>query len=138
VLELLFNVAWLALSLGLVCFWFSSQRRHCRKSQGATLCVQIITLALLILILLPVVSLTDDLCATATPVEVEHFSRRGDLLPAHNIFLHTISAALSGLPFHQDAPYQQYPGLTSSDHIPGHPQTGHLSIAGIRPPPVFA
>jgi hypothetical protein len=138
VLELLFNVAWLALSLGLVCLWFSSPRRRSRKSPGATICVQLIALALLILILLPVVSLTDDLYASATPVEAEHFSRRGDLLPAHNIFLHTISAALSGFPVHQDAPYEQYPGFSSPDYIPGHPETGHFTVAGIRPPPVSA
>jgi hypothetical protein len=138
VLELLFNVAWLALSLGLVCLWFSSQRARNRKSPRNTVCVQIIALALLILILLPVVSLTDDLYASATPVEAEHFSRRGDLLPAHDIFLHSISAALIGLPFHQDALYQQYPGFSSPDSTPGHPETGHFRVASIRPPPVSA
>ncbi|MBT9330646.1 hypothetical protein [Paracidobacterium acidisoli] len=90
------------------------------------------------MILLPVVSLTDDLHTGATLVEAEHLSRRGSLLPAHDIFLHTIVLAVTGFSLHQDISLLHCLEFPPPDPVFGKTEMGHIQSAAIRPPPVFA
>jgi hypothetical protein len=139
VVEILFNLMWLALSAGLIMgFWLTSRSRGNGKSPRATLCMQLIALALLIAILLPVVSLTDDLRACAAPTESEHLSRRGDSLTTHDLSLHPVAFALTRFIACQAAPQPQCMKFSAPEQEQWKPEDGHLTTAGIRPPPSVA
>jgi hypothetical protein len=96
--------------------------------------MQIAALAILIIILFPVVSLTDDLLACTTPAEVEQLVRRDLLdhidndLPAASI----IAAALVSL--QNASELQTISKLRPAIKI-GTPREEFLSIMGNRPPP---
>jgi len=70
-MELILNVAWALFSLMLVLFWVKSpaSRRIPRR-------VQILALAMTVLLLLPVISLSDDLQAMQGPSETDTCLRR--------------------------------------------------------------
>jgi hypothetical protein len=72
-MELILNLAWILLAALALGQWmrFGAQG-NCKPR------VQCIALALLILILFPVVSVTDDLQAALNPAETDCFSRRDD------------------------------------------------------------
>lgn len=77
-MELLSNLAWIAIALALWGLWLS-QSRHGRAAflrPGFT--AQLTALAVLTLILLPVISVSDDLQASHNPAEVERTSLRND------------------------------------------------------------
>jgi len=79
-LELLLNSAWLALSTSLVILWIRGLRFVPAGSRQPSTTVQLLALAMLIVILFPAISMTDDMQALST-AEVEHVTRRADLLP---------------------------------------------------------
>jgi hypothetical protein len=70
--ELLLNIVWLSVSLLIVILCAQSVRRGDTEiswSAGVALC-------LLLVLLFPVISMTDDLQAITAPAEVEHLMRR--------------------------------------------------------------
>ncbi len=76
-MELLFNLAWLAVALGLVAVWFALSRSDARLSH-ADWKTQAVAIVVLIFVLLPIISLTDDVQALnrdqqawTTPPEVK-------------------------------------------------------------------
>ena len=133
-MEVLFNLVWLALSVALLGFWLSGQRQWADESLRASTRMQIMALAVLIVILLPVVSLTDDLQACTAPAEAERLMRR-DLQVHPDSPLHAASIVVATLLFFQKAPVLQIMSL----HFPSEeiviPSKGHLSVVGNRPPP---
>lgn len=78
-MELFLNFVWLSLSLALILTWARAIRHGDTKRTWTTL----IALVLLVLLLLPVISMTDDLVAMASPSEMEHVVRRIDLPLLH-------------------------------------------------------
>jgi hypothetical protein len=77
--ELLLNFLWLSLSLALVLTWIRAVRHgHTKQTWSA-----FVALALLLVLLLPVISMTDDLVAMDRPSESEHVVRRGDMPLLH-------------------------------------------------------
>jgi hypothetical protein len=134
--ELLFNLLWLALSCVLVSGWLFGSRRLQKSDPEFTTRKQIIALAMLIVILLPVVSLTDDLQACTTPAEMEHLGRRIDLLPSPD---HAVNQALiveaSLVSFHQAALLQTLAAVSPAMQVE-RPCAGYLCHVGNRPPPV--
>jgi hypothetical protein len=132
--ELLFNLLWVGLSIGLIWLWLLSRRRSQDDTLGPGSHMQIAALAILIIILFPVVSLTDDLLACTTPAEVEHLVRRdlfdhldNDLQPAS-----IVAAALVSL--QNAAELQTISKVTPAIEI-GTPREESLSMMGNRPPP---
>lgn len=88
-MELVLNLAWVLLAIAMVCLWLHS------VPQGATdRRRQMVSLAVLLLILLPAISMTDDLLAAQNPAEVDCCLRRdhGYLNP------HAIFPAVPALP----------------------------------------
>ena len=79
-MELLLNIAWLALSVLLAFLWKKELRDIAVRSQRPDVRVQLVALALLVIILLPVISMTDDMHAMSA-AEIEHVTRRVDMLP---------------------------------------------------------
>jgi len=70
-MEIVLNIAWAICSLGLIWFWFrsSASNRVPRKTQ-------VLALAMVVLLLLPVISLSDDLMAMQGPAETDTAMRR--------------------------------------------------------------
>lgn len=79
-MELLLNLVWLVLSASLAILWARELRRSDGHSIQPDRKAQLFALAMLIVILLPVISMTDDVQAMST-AEIEHVTRRVDLLP---------------------------------------------------------
>jgi hypothetical protein len=77
--ETFFNLLWVAVTILLGAAWFANRRNSGAKSLLPAIGVQLVALAVLAAILLPVISLTDDLQANTNPAETERVTRRGDL-----------------------------------------------------------
>lgn len=75
-MELLCNLAWLAVTVALWSCWFLRRRSATRMSLLPAIAVQLISLAALTAILLPVISISDDLQASNNPAEVERNSAK--------------------------------------------------------------
>jgi hypothetical protein len=69
IVELFLNLAWFVLSAVLVGICLR------RQSRSARAWVAVTALCLLVLLLLPTISMTDDLLAISTPAEAEHMLR---------------------------------------------------------------
>jgi hypothetical protein len=76
--ELLSNLVWIAVALALWCIWLAEQRRARGASPLPGIRVQLAALVLLTLILLPVISVSDDLQASHNPAEAERTCLRND------------------------------------------------------------
>jgi hypothetical protein len=76
--ELLSNLAWIAVALALWSQWLSQRRRGSARLPRMTLGVQVTALAVLTMILLPVISVSDDLQQSHNPAEIERTSVRSD------------------------------------------------------------
>jgi len=70
-MEIILNIAWALCSLGLISLWV-------RTSQSNTVSrrTQVLALAMVVLLLLPVISLSDDLMAMQGPAETDTCLRR--------------------------------------------------------------
>jgi hypothetical protein len=81
-MELALNLAWVLLSVVLVRLWMSHAPR-----KGVSRRTQFLALAMLLLILFPVISVTDDLLAAQNPAEIECCMRRDhSAAQPHSIF----------------------------------------------------
>lgn len=133
-MELLFNLLWVALSAGLIGLWLLSRGQWRGDASHPNSHMQIAALAMVIVILLPVVSLTDDLLACTAPTEVEHLVRR-DLLDHVDNDLHAASIVTAVLVSLQNASgLPTISKLTPAVDI-GTPREEFLNIVGNRPPP---
>ena len=72
--ELFLNLAWAALSIFLVAGWVWSIRKGHTEFEWTTL----VALLLLLVLLFPAISMTDDRMAMSTPVELEHMMRASE------------------------------------------------------------
>ena len=97
--------------------------------------MQIVALALLIVILLPVVSLTDDLQACTAPAEAEHLERRVDLHINADTSLHAASIVVAAYLAVEQASRLQGLAYLHPAMATKAPSSGYLRIAGSRPPP---
>ena len=79
-MELLCNLAWVAVTVALWSSWFARRRHAKTASILPAIAVQLISLAALTAILLPVISITDDLQAANNPAEVERSAGKRDHL----------------------------------------------------------
>ena len=71
-MELLLNLAWAAVSVSLLVLWLTSLRNGTSRTDWRV----IIAFLLLVVLLFPVISMTDDLAAVQNPAEAEHIFRR--------------------------------------------------------------
>lgn len=134
-MELFFNLLWLALSCVLVGLWVLCRNDWADESLRSSLRVQLIALALLIVVLLPVVSLTDDLQACTMPAESEHLARRSDFQTIADFTLHAVSLVIAGLLPFNAAPRPETLARMSFPVEQETPCAGYLRILGMRPPP---
>jgi len=71
-MELFLNFVWVVLATVMVGLWLRQARR-----EGHDRRMQLISLGVLLLILLPAISMTDDLMAAQNPAEIDCCLRRG-------------------------------------------------------------
>ena len=112
-MESLLNCVWLSLGLLLIAIWsahaFAKRSRSHRELLPAR-CVQFAALLVLVILLFPVISLTDDITRCTAPQETERALRLHDpldgsapasaLLPAATAWTNVIAAAF------REAPHQ--------------------------------
>lgn len=97
-MEIFFNLVWIALATVMVWQW-----KRCARQEGAGRWTQVAAMAMLVLLLFPVISVSDDLRVAQNLTEDE-FSVRRSLSAASDHPLDCVAAALpldlfAGLPF---------------------------------------
>lgn len=125
-MEISLNLAWALLAVALVCLWV----RHAPR-QGASRRMQVAAVVTLLLILFPVVSVTDDLLAAQNPADVEIYLRRGHSVGNQHVIFPVIAmlppASFAGLffgyqrlaaPFRLPIPTVDNPALASIQNRP--------------------
>lgn len=132
--ELFLNLVWMATSIVLIVGWIWSIRKGHIQFEWTAL----IALALLILILFPVISMTDDLTAMNVPAEVEHTMRRSETPLAPGALLDLLGAfAAFTLVMLSMAPPRRY-SLVRTRVFAATLLDGFVRALGVRPPPAVA
>ncbi len=90
-MELTLNLGWLLVALWMVFAWLRTAPRRVEERR-----FQIVALAIVILILLPAISMTDDLAAAHNPAEIDSCVRRTH--DQNSSSAHSIAPAASSLP----------------------------------------
>jgi hypothetical protein len=86
-MELTLNLAWVVLAALMFCLWLHFASRTGLERRIENRRAQFVALAVLILILFPVISVTDDLQAIQNPAETDTCQRRDYVVcNAHSIF----------------------------------------------------
>jgi hypothetical protein len=128
--ELFFNFVGAFVALGLFCLWLRILALNAdRRMNWAT---QLVALSLLVLILFPVISVTDDLIAVQNPAETDSIQRR-------NLEVSMLHVAVAHADLPIDAFFTPDPLVrcrfgSRAEHIPL-PLTPALAPIENRPPP---
>jgi hypothetical protein len=134
-MELLCNLGWLAITIAFGGFWCAQRRQAKRRSLLPAIAVQLISLFALTTILLPVISISDDLQASNNPAEVERSAgKRNQLLCAHHVphgVAGIIAIAVSGL---RPPLLRRLAFLTDELVVPAQ-RTAQVLAQWSRPPP---
>jgi hypothetical protein len=127
-MEISLNLAWALLASVLVCLWV-----HHAPRQGANRWMQVAAVVTLLLILFPVISVTDDLLAAQNPADVEIYLRRGHAAGSLHVTFPVIAmlppVSFAGLSF-------GYQRLAAPSRLPL-PTVDNPALTSIqnRPPP---
>ena len=127
-MELVLNLAWVLLAALMFWLWLQFAPRA-----GVDRRMQVVALALLILILFPVISVTDDLQAAQNPAETDSCQRRDHVVSsAHSVF-----PAVAALPLPVFAELSFGVLRTAAPGSLSAPLVDHPALAPIqnRPPP---
>ncbi len=89
-MELTLNLGWVLVAVWMLCAWVRKAPRRATDRR-----IQMVALAVVILILLPAISMTDDLQAAQSPAEIDCCARRNH---DHGASPHSILPAAASLP----------------------------------------
>ena len=129
-MELLLNLVWGATGLAILAAWFLLPRHEHASRRKQALC-----LGVAILLLLPVISLSDDLVAAQMTTEMDSCARRAQDGHAHQPHICTPTCAAPAPPVYEFQAKQGNDLLSkSTDGTPGH--TGFIQLPFSRPPPM--
>ncbi len=131
---MILNIAWALCSLGLIWFWLRAGVRVPQGTRPRGRTTQILALAMVVMLLLPVISLSDDLMSMQGPAETDSCLRRAQ--NADEAHPSVIPAALA-------MPEQLFTGLAVTRFSEGTLQTDSLATPATlltrsldsRPPP---
>jgi hypothetical protein len=125
-MELTLNLGWALSAIWMVCAWLRISPRETRHRRA-----QAVTLAVVILILLPAISMTDDLIAAQNPAEVVSSMRRDHdgsaphsivpksaALPLQSFEAPPIAVVHMAAPSNLSAPVVDHPALTTIQNRP--------------------
>ncbi|HEY6374417.1 MAG TPA: hypothetical protein VIX90_02710 [Edaphobacter sp.] len=134
-MELLLNLAWLSVSLLLVISWIRSERTTRKQFKWST----VIALLLLLTLLFPVISMTDDLVAVNMASEVEHTMRRYEAPPSQMASIALLdaivllAAVMMGIAFSGTSFTRVRPPAFAAKLL-----AGFIRACGVRPPPAVS
>lgn len=134
-MEIFFNLMWVAVTILLCAMWLAGLRRHRAESLLPAIGVQVIALTVLAAILLPVISLTDDLQAATNPAETERVCRRCDQQPSPDRPLHRVPVALAVLDSPRIFPQMPVTRLRAVAEPVSQQTPGFYQAFATRPPP---
>ena len=86
-MELTLNLAWALLAAAILCLW----TRYAPRAETDRR-LQIVALAVLLLILFPVISVTDDLLAAQNPAEADCCLRRDHVVASAHSFIPAVAS----------------------------------------------
>jgi hypothetical protein len=130
-LEIFLNLMWLGLSVALAAWWLCAILRGDSKAAWST----IVAVGLLILLLFPVISMTDDLIAMSAPAETEQ-ARRHEAPPLHSTPLLMLGGiALLGFPLLGLVLCAIAAFLLRPCGFADRLRRGFVRAMGVRPPP---
>ena len=133
-MELILNVAWVLVAAAALASWSVASRRV--KDSSRRIASQLLALSVLLLILFPAISITDDLWAVHNPAETDILVRRHDEATHHSgVLPQGQTAILIGTPEPPKAADLGYAAF-SLQTLPFHPAPTRLGLF-IRPPPVL-
>jgi len=135
-MELLCNLGWLAVTIAFWGFWSAQQRQVKRRSLLPAIAVQLISLCALTAILLPVISITDDLQASNNPAEVERSAgkRNQFLNPLH--VSHGVPSTIAYTVLGPRPPSLRRLAILPANFAAPAMGAAHLIAPWSRPPPV--
>jgi hypothetical protein len=128
-MEIVLNIAWALCSLGLIWFWTRNT-----ESDSVPRRTQILALAMVVLLLLPVISLSDDLMAMQGPAESDSCLRRA----LHSDNTHPAAASTSFALPEQLVTVLSLSGYSQEvleEFSPASPVTSLTRSLDSRPPP---
>jgi hypothetical protein len=125
-MELFLNLAWVLLAALLFCLWPRFAPRTGPEGRMKDRRMQFVALAVLLLILFPVISVTDDLQAVQNPAETDSSLRRDHIIASS----HSILPAVAALPL------AVFAGLFSG--LPRSAATRNLPVPAIYDPALAA
>lgn len=137
-MQLFFNLLWVAVSCVLAGVWFL--HRECWKhgSLRSSIALQLAALAVLAAILLPVISLNDDVQATMMLAESEHSGLRSEIQAAMDLSLHVLWAALPSVAPTPATPQSHLLAWLAAPAVESvSPCASYLRLLGTRPPPAI-
>lgn len=132
-MEFALNLAWVLLAASMFCVWLQDGPRIGPEKRTPDRRMQFVALAVLILILFPVISVTDDLLAAQNPAEVDCCLRK-DHVASNAYSSFSAVAVLTPLAFSE--PSSGLMRFTAPRNLPA-PIVDHPALAGVqnRPPP---
>jgi hypothetical protein len=135
IVEILSNLVWVAVAAALLAVWLTGRWRGRAESLLPAIGMQLVALAVLVVILLPVISVTDDLQANTNPAETERMARRGDAQPAPDQPLQHVPVALAVLASAPRLPRMQAWGFIARQHLAAESFRGFFRDLPARSPP---
>jgi hypothetical protein len=90
--EIFLNLAWLVVALLSVVLWLRYEHRTGKERR-----LPLIALAMLLLILFPVISVSDDLWSIQNPAETDTSQRRDHIAPCPHCLLPAVATPLASL-----------------------------------------
>jgi hypothetical protein len=134
-LELLFNFAWLTVAMALWGLWLIRRHNGRQQSLLRTMAAEAITLVVLTAVLLPAVSITDDLHACQLPTEIRRCEVQGDrhlvpISPPNHLHF-----ALALLTVWKNLPDSRSSRLLAVDQLPPPAVYRDFRPLSSRPPP---
>ena len=127
-MELFLNAVWISTCLALIGWWLSSADRR-RRVDGRA----IVAVVLLVVLIFPVISMTDDLLAMSAPSEFEHLLRRYEA-PLDHLASPGILSALA-LVFVPSFSFALRPEPVDPAPVMAVHRTVCVRVTGVRPPP---
>jgi hypothetical protein len=134
--ELLSNLVWLAVVMSLWGLWIATWRRDYRVALLPRIGLQLVALGVLTAVLLPAISITDDLQAGHNPAEVERTSvarneRQLSAVPPQNVLPFALALLILCVARGDSRSMALFTEYKSAPR----PIQGHLRSLWSRPPP---
>jgi hypothetical protein len=128
-MEIVLNLAWALVAIAGVCLWERTETRTGRQRH-----LPCIALVMLIIILFPVISVSDDLWSIQNPAETDTCQRRDHLTPCTHLIIPDVVSPPEAV-FEQPEQNQQRLSATLREHLPISAIYASNEVAN-RPPPI--